>query len=147
MQWADTELAVLLFPNICRTPQEALEAFNYVYKVDAFSSFRRVLLHYSGGLAMHYMAIPKMRKKYGIEQGKERVGVQKACAAWCAEGLANGGKHFHGGATPDLADIAVYGVLRAVDHTATHRELLAEPLLQTWYERMEGVARYAPHKK
>lgn len=135
VEWADRSLAVLLFPNICRSRSEALQAFSYVNDVETFAPARRVLLKYAGGLAMHYMAAPKMKKKYDIED--ERASMYAATKEWTESALAVDGvaRRFHGGDVVDLADVVVFGVLRGIDRTDAHADAMREsPALKSWYD-------------
>lgn len=46
------------------------------------------------------------------------------------------GRTFHGGDAPDLADLAVFGVIRAVAGTDTFNDLMHGTKIGTWYEAM-----------
>ena len=46
---------------------------------------------------------------------------------------------FLGGSTPNLADLAVFGVLRCIAGTPTHSDMLANSRIKPWYERMEAA--------
>lgn len=43
---------------------------------------------------------------------------------------------FHGGAAPDLADLAVFGVVRSVTGTDTFNDLMHHTRIGGWYEAM-----------
>ena len=43
---------------------------------------------------------------------------------------------FHGGDEPDLADIAVFGVIRSVTCTDTFMDLMHNSRISDWYEQM-----------
>ena len=43
---------------------------------------------------------------------------------------------FLGGATPNLADLAVYGVLKAVDKTPTFEDAMKGSRIGAWYRRV-----------
>ena len=43
---------------------------------------------------------------------------------------------FHGGDEPDLADIAVFGVIRSVTCTDTFMDLMHNSRISHWYEQM-----------
>lgn len=131
MRWADERLAVLLFPNICRSVRESLQAFEYVLDVPGISAPRRYLNYALGGFAMA-MASGKIKKKYGI--GDERAALLSALADW--EGML-GGRPFHGGERPNAGDLAVYGVMKSIDRTDAYADMLAgtTDAVRDWYAR------------
>ena len=49
---------------------------------------------------------------------------------------ALGGRPFMGGAQPNLADLAVFGVCRSVVGTDTFNDLMMHTRIGGWYERM-----------
>jgi len=49
-----------------------------------------------------------------------------------------GGRDFMGGDKPNLADLAVFGTLRAVQESPTQEFVMSETPIRPWYERMEG---------
>ena len=46
---------------------------------------------------------------------------------------------FLGGAQPNLADLAVYGVLRAVRETPAFTDAMQHSQIEPWYKRAEAV--------
>jgi len=62
IQYANDDLASLLYPNICRTLGDSYVAFGYVQTVDAFSPMQRVAIRSLGSLAM-YFAASKVKSK------------------------------------------------------------------------------------
>lgn len=52
---------------------------------------------------------------------------------------ALGPRKFMGGDAPNLADIAFFGVLRAVKTFDTFRDIMANTQLRPWFERMEPL--------
>lgn len=49
---------------------------------------------------------------------------------------ALGGRDFLGGSSPNLADLAVFGVLRAVQGTDTYNDVMAHTRIGPWVVRM-----------
>ena len=45
-------------------------------------------------------------------------------------------RRFMGGEAPDLADLAVYGVLKSVTGTDTFMDVMHQSRVGPWYERM-----------
>lgn len=135
LKWVDTKLAVLLFPNICRNVSEALQAFSYMRDVPSFSFLQRTMLHYAGGLAMAARN-GKVKAKYNITD--ERRQLLDTLSEFSCE-LAKKGTKFHGGNQPDLADVCAFGVIRAIQHTSAHKEIIANKTanIEPWYRAME----------
>lgn len=136
VDYADKELAVLLFPNITRNMLESWEAFGYINKVPHFNPLQKLGLRMTGALAMR-LANGKIKSKYNIED--ERDALVRAVHKWTKEGLK--GRSFHGGnEKPDLADVVVYGCLKSIEDFTTFSWLVgsADRDLLIWYKRMSA---------
>jgi len=84
-------------------------AFDYVNKVESFSSIQKVSIQYLGALAM-YMAASKVKSKRNITD--EKASLSEALDRYESEGLQNGKHSFSSGKPhPDLGDVAIFGVL------------------------------------
>ena len=57
--------------------------------------------------------------------------VYAALARWVDEGV--GSKPFAGGASPDFADVCVFGCLSAIERTTAFGEIMAETSVKPWY--------------
>lgn len=133
LKWADEKLAVLVFPNLCATLSQSYNAFDYVNEVEKWGLLTRLKLQLAGGVAMR-LANGKIKKKYGIED--EKADLIQALDTWVNEvGEAN----FHGGEKPNLADLAVFGVLRSVHRTDTYTMMMDSTQIGPWYTRMEEL--------
>lgn len=130
--WSDEKLAVLLFPNITRTFGESYQAFSYVQEVPHFSRLDKLSNQLVGSFFM-WLAQGKIKKKYGIDD--ERAAVVGAIAHWVDAGV--GTRSYAGGAKPNLADVAVFGCLKAIDRTDAFGEIMRETAVAPWYGRME----------
>ncbi|XP_059850097.1 prostaglandin E synthase 2 isoform X3 [Hypanus sabinus] len=64
-----------------------------------------------------------------------RQDLYKAVNQW----IAAVGNHrpFMGGSVPNLADLAVYGVLRVMEGLEAFGDMMANTKIKTWYQRME----------
>ena len=62
-EYANDELAPLLYPNLCNTLGNSYQAFNYVKDVKHFTSFQRFSIQAIGSIAM-YMAASKVKSKF-----------------------------------------------------------------------------------
>jgi len=135
LQYADKELAVLLFPNITRSFGESFEAFRYVSEVPTFGPGTKVANQLAGSLAM-WLANGKLKKKYNITD--ERKQLFETVGTWTA--AVGDGPFLNGAATPTLADVVVYGVISAIRGLAAHKELMdSSPALATWCGHMRAA--------
>ncbi|KAK4538752.1 hypothetical protein CDCA_CDCA20G4777 [Cyanidium caldarium] len=153
--WANDNVAKLLPPNIYRTLSESLEAFEYISASPHFSALERQLLRWSGAVMMRALQ-PKMRRKYGLEAGQEREALMQRLEAFMHGAMpgaaAVGGardrqqqtglRPFSGGDKPDMADLTLYGMLRAVQGMRTSRDVMsAMPTVAEWYQRVQEAVR------
>ncbi|XP_020574388.1 prostaglandin E synthase 2 [Phalaenopsis equestris] len=132
-RWVDEHLVHVLSPNIYRTASEALESFNYITTHGNFSFTERLTAKYAGAGVM-YMVSKKLKKKYGITD--ERAALYDAAQTWTK---ALDGRDFLGGSRPNLADLAVFGVLRPIRHLRAGRDMVENTDIGEWYQRMEAV--------
>ncbi|PKA54042.1 microsomal prostaglandin-E synthase 2 [Apostasia shenzhenica] len=132
-RWVDEHLVHVLSPNIYRTTSEALESFDYITTHGNFSFTERLTAKYAGAGVM-YMVSKKLKKKYGITD--ERAALYNAARTWTA---ALDGRKFLGGSKPNLADLAVFGVLRPIRHLKAGRDMVENTDIGEWYERMESA--------
>ena len=58
--FAAKQLGAVLYPNLCRTWQDAVTAFGYVDRVDAFGSWNKFSIRYVDATAM-YLAASKIK--------------------------------------------------------------------------------------
>jgi microsomal prostaglandin-E synthase 2 len=130
-EWADMELAVLLFPNITRTFGESYQAFSYVRDVPHFSMLDKISNQWIGATAM-WAAQGKIKKKYNITD--ERAALFAALEDWSSE---VGDKPFLSGNTPNVGDLCVYACIRAIEGLDAHKDLLANTGIGPWYTRVE----------
>ena len=64
-KFAQDELAVLLYPNMCRTWSASYQAFGYVKNVSSFGLLQKAAIRSLGSLAM-YMAASKIKSEYTV---------------------------------------------------------------------------------
>lgn len=135
--WADDVLVHVLSPNVYRTRKEALQAFNYFSEVGEweknFPLWERLLVIYVGAAAMYFVA-KRLKKRHNLKDDV-RESFRDACHEWTS---AVGGEHmFHGGSHPNLADLAVYGVLNSVEGCTAFEDMLKDTNIGPWYYRMK----------
>jgi microsomal prostaglandin-E synthase 2 len=119
LAWVDERWVRLLTVNIYRSRRESLQAFDYMTKRN-FHPWAAEAAKWFGALVHAHLIQGKLKARLGVAD--ERAALFAAADEWTA---ALGGRDFLGGARPNLADLAVFGTLRAVDGLDTSRELLA----------------------
>lgn len=136
MRYAVDDLAALLYPNICGTLGDSYDAFSYVKSVESFTAGQKMSIQMLGSLAM-YFAASRVKSKRNITD--EKKALEEALDKFEEEGLDNGNLSFCSGAsTPDLGDLAVFGVLYSVNGLQAHTDSIhfrGGPVKE-WYDRM-----------
>ncbi|XP_050214937.1 uncharacterized protein LOC126666035 [Mercurialis annua] len=129
--WVDNHLVHVLSPNIYRSTSEALESFDYITTHGNFSYMERLTAKYAGAVAMYFVS-KKLKKKYNITD--ERAALYEAAETWVD---ALKGREFLGGSKPNLADLAVFGVLRPIRNLRSGKDMVEHTHIGEWYSRME----------
>ncbi|TDH68092.1 hypothetical protein CCR75_004361 [Bremia lactucae] len=130
-QWVDQKLIVLTPPNIYRTIPEALQAFDYCLSEGNFTPMERRLSKYVGAFIMYCIA-KRSKQKYDITD--ERQALYSALNTWL-EAIGDE-RDFLGGHEPNLADLSVFGVLRAMHGLDTYADILRDTNIEPWVTRM-----------
>lgn len=131
--WLDDKLIHLIAPNIYRTARESLQTFEYIADNAKFSVWQRETIRYSGAAAMYFIG-RKLKKKYEIED--ERTAITEALREWTDAIKKGGGKFLDGRERPGVADISVYGVLKAIERFDTFKQVRQEnEELGEWFDR------------
>ncbi|CAA7391429.1 unnamed protein product [Spirodela intermedia] len=130
-RWVDDHLVHVLSPNIYRTTSEALESFDYITKNGNFTWLERCTSKYAGAAIMYFVSM-KLKKKYNITD--ERGALYEAAETWIK---ALDGRDFLGGSRPNLADLAVFGVLRPIRHLSAGKDMVQNTGIGEWLQRME----------
>lgn len=133
IKWVDDYLIHLLAPNIYRSPSESLQTFEYIADNAKFSMWQRSSITYSGAAAM-YLIGRRLKKKYKIDD--EREAIFEAMERWMAAVEKSGGKFLSGKDEPGVADLTVYGVLKAIQKFDTFADIRANNAsLAEWFDR------------
>ncbi|MGH0170964.1 UNVERIFIED_CONTAM: hypothetical protein FKN15_070121 [Acipenser sinensis] len=136
-RWVDDWLVHLISPNVYRTPTEALASFDYIVREGKFGSFEGFCAKYLGAAAM-FIISKRLKSRHEL-QSDVRQDLYKAVNDWVT---AIGKKRqFMGGTRPNLADLAVYGVLRVMEGLQAFDDMMAHTSVQPWYERMERATK------
>ncbi|KAG8554900.1 hypothetical protein GDO81_003930 [Engystomops pustulosus] len=131
-KWADDWLVHLISPNVYRTPGEALASFDYIVREGNFGSVEGIFAKYVGATAMFFIG-KRLKSRHNLQEDV-RQDLYKAANTW----VAAVGKHraFLGGSQPNLADLAVYGVLRVMEGLQSFDDMMANTKIKPWYQRM-----------
>uniref|UniRef100_A0A0D9W2Y7 Prostaglandin E synthase 2 n=1 Tax=Leersia perrieri TaxID=77586 RepID=A0A0D9W2Y7_9ORYZ len=98
-----------------------------------FSFTERLAAKYAGAAIM-YMVSKKLKKKYNITDA--RASLYDAANTWME---ALNGRDFLGGSKPNLADLAVFGVLRPIRYLRAGKDMVEHTEIGDWYQRMEDA--------
>ncbi|XP_046401099.1 prostaglandin E synthase 2 [Ischnura elegans] len=139
-KWADDVLVHTLSPNVYRTLGESLQSFKWFSQVGEwerlFSSWECYLIVYVGALAMWIIG-KRLKKRHNLKDDV-RISLYDECNHWVRQ-LNKKGSRFMGGDSPNLADLAVYGVLSSIRGCAAFEDLLRNTKIGSWYGRMQEV--------
>ncbi|KAM4849632.1 prostaglandin E synthase 2 [Urocitellus parryii] len=139
-QWADDWLVHLISPNVYRTPAEALASFDYIVREGKFGALEGTMAKYAGAAAM-YLISKRLKSRHHLRDDV-REDLYEAANKWVA--AVGGDRPFMGGQTPNLADLAVYGVLRVMEGLEAFDDLMRHTHIQPWYLRVEKAIAEAP---
>lgn len=136
-KWADDVLVHTLSPNVYRTTEEALQAFNWFSEVGEwrsnFSALEMQTVIYVGAFAM-WLIGKRLKRRHRLKEDV-RQSLYEETGIWLRQVKKSGGP-FHGGQSPNLADLAVYGVLNSIEGCDAFRDLLLNTSLGKWYSAM-----------
>lgn len=129
-EWVDGVLVHYIPPNIYRTPTEAVQAFDYISEMSHYGSVKKLFSKYFGAAGMYFVS-KGLKKKYELKDDV-RQSLYDASREWMA---AVGEREFMGGSQPNLADLAVYGVLSSFEGLDAFNDMVRETTIGPWYQR------------
>ncbi|KAA8492650.1 Prostaglandin E synthase 2 [Porphyridium purpureum] len=129
--WVDSRLTKILPPNIYRTVRESIQTFEYLVPISNFTWWQKESAKYFGSFVM-YAVSKKLKKKHNIGDERETLYAEVNAFVDALEG-----RDFLGGDKPNLADLAIFGVLRSVESMDTFNDMMAHSNIKPWYERMQ----------
>lgn len=136
-KWADEVLVHTLSPNVYRTLDEAYDTFQWFSQVgkweEYFPTWERWLVINVGAIAMWLIA-KRLKQRHGLKD-EVRLSLYDEINYWMSAIRKRGGQ-FMGGSTPDLSDLAVYGILKSIEGCKAFKDALENTKLSTWYEAM-----------
>lgn len=139
-QWADDWLVHLISPNVYRTPAEALASFDYIVQEGRFGAVEGAVAKYVGAAAM-YLISKRLKSRHHL-QDDVREDLYEAANKWVA--AVGKDRPFMGGQKPNLADLAVYGVLRVMEGLEAFDDMMRHTRIRPWYLRVEKAIAEAP---
>ena len=138
-QWVDSHLIFLTAPNLYTSLSASLQSMDYIMSNTSLPLSQRLLSKYVGGPMMFLVTEFKLKKKRGITDARAQLFA--ALRQWGSEALQ--GRSFRGGDRPDVSDLAVFGVCRAMMGFPVGDELMDDRNTSRgftdWYERMEAA--------
>ncbi|KAL9275909.1 Prostaglandin E synthase 2-like protein [Drosera capensis] len=135
--WVDNHLVHVLSPNIYRSTGEALESFDYIttHGKCSFCWFRLFFAFFHGESRGEVCwSYSYVKQRHNITD--ERKALYDSAETWV---YALKGRDFLGGTKPNLADLAVFGVLRPIRHLRSGKDMVDNTRIDQWYARMEEV--------
>ncbi|KAK4873090.1 hypothetical protein RN001_015119 [Aquatica leii] len=138
-KWADDVLVHTLSPNVYRTKDEALQAFRWFSEVGEweknFPLWERSLIIYVGAFAM-WMIGKRLKARHNLKDNV-RISLYDECD-YFAKAIKAKGTPFMGGNRPNLADLAVFGVLNSIEGCIAFQDLLENSQIKNWYFDMKS---------
>lgn len=138
--WADSVYVHTLSPNIYRTIPESLDSFRYFDRVGEwdknFTAWERSLVIYVGAFAM-WMIGKRLQKRHALKDDV-RQSLYDESNFWMSNIKLNGAGDFMGGTKPNLADLAVYGVLSSIEGCEAFTDLSQNStIVSDWYYKVK----------
>jgi len=137
-RWADDTLVHTLSPNVYQSMSEALATFQWFDKAGnwpaLFSTWERYLVIYFGAFVMWIIG-KRLKKRHQIKEDP-RESLYDACNHW-TKALKKKGTPFMGGSIPNLADLAVFGVLSAIEGCAAFTDARINTSIGGWFDLMK----------
>lgn len=131
--WADDHLVHLISPNVYRSTSEALDTFEWFSNVGEwdknFPIWERPLV-YIGAAAM-YLISKRLKKRHNLSDDV-RSDIYSACNKWTKE-LKQRNTKFMGGKKPNLADLAVFGILSSMEGCDAFKDCLDNTQIGSWF--------------
>ncbi|XP_034027104.1 prostaglandin E synthase 2 [Thalassophryne amazonica] len=134
-KWTDDWLVHLIPPNIYRTTSEALASFDYIVHEGKFGTIEGFCARYIGAAAM-FIISKRLKRRHNL-QDDVRQDLYKAVNDW-VDAIGKKRK-FMGGNHPNLADLAVFGVLTAMEGLQAFDDMMANTKVECWYHRMQNA--------
>jgi len=139
-RWVDDTLVHTISPNVYRTPSEALATFRWFSKAanweNLFSWWELSLVIYVGAAAMWAIS-KRLKKRHNIKEDA-RHSLYDECNFWM-KSLKKKGTPFMGGDQPNLADLAVFGVLNSMVGCQAFSDARDNTKIGIWFDLMKAA--------
>ncbi|KAI1289210.1 Prostaglandin E synthase 2 [Halotydeus destructor] len=147
-EWADNVMVHTISPNIYRTMNESLNSFNYFSEVadweKLFPWWERMLVIYAGATVMYFVG-RRLKKRHVLKEDV-RESLYDACRQWTK--AIGKDRNFMGGNSPNLADLAVYGVMNSFEGCPAFSDALKETKFGDWYYAVKTqVKNHSGHRE
>eukprot|EP00960_Hanusia_phi_P026012 746011-Hanusia_phi.AAC.4 len=145
-EWAEKVLHPNVEINLFRSPADAKQSMDSIIARMGLGGMSSTLLRNVGSLYLYMTA--KLTKREIIQKAKGeesvslndksalRIALNSFLEQWMS---AVGNREMMGGAEPNLADLAVFGVLRSVEGSETFKEVLEQTRVSSWYHRVAAA--------
>jgi microsomal prostaglandin-E synthase 2 len=136
--WSTERLAILMYPNMTRSYKDCRELLSYYSSVKGVGIVDAFLVQNVGALGMT-LAHGKIKKKYGLTD--ERAALWTALDEFITKlDKDHKNEKFLGGSSPNIGDIAIYGVLTSAQGLNLYSEMVSRnERLGTWMGEMSAV--------
>ncbi|XP_070581740.1 prostaglandin E synthase 2-like [Ptychodera flava] len=133
-RWVDAVFVHTLSPNVYRTPAEALQAFDYISETGNFNSFEKYTAKYVGAAGMYFVS-KYLKNKWHLKDDV-RESLYDGAEKWM-RGVGTK-RDFMGGDEPNLADLAMYGVISAIEGFDAFNDMMKNTSIEPWYRKMSN---------
>lgn len=138
--WADNHLVHLISPNVYRNYSEARETFEWFSEVGQWSNYfpewERSLMVHVGTFAM-WLISKRLKKKHHLTDDV-RSHLYDACDKWMSELEKKKTKFMGGAKDPNLADLAVFGVLCSMEGCQAFKDCLDNTRIGEWFYEVKS---------
>lgn len=140
--WARESLVRHVTLNINRTLLSAWEGYRYIDSFDTIPLANKLFLKVVGAPVMYMVATkktyPTLVKAGELKDSDDwRSVFHQQVNHFVDEALKT--QQFHGGRSPDLADLDVYGVLQSIRGHDVYRDMVASTRIGPWLEKMDAA--------
>ncbi|XP_054156480.1 prostaglandin E synthase 2-like isoform X2 [Oppia nitens] len=139
--WADDHLVHTLSPNIYRTMSESLRSFRHFSLIgdwdNNFKLWEKYLCLYVGSGAMWLIA-KRLKKRHRLSDDV-RTSLYDSCAKWTK--AVGKDRKFMGGDKPNMADLAVYGVLNSIEGCDAFDDMIDKTRIGKWYYSVQELVK------
>lgn len=137
--WADNHLVHLISPNVYRDYTEARQTFEWFSEAGQWSQhfpeWERNLMVHVGTFAM-WLISKRLKKKHQLDDDV-RSHLYDACEKWMNALEKKKSKFMGGSSEPNLADLAVYGVLCSMEGCQAFKDCLENTRIGNWFYEMK----------